>query len=227
MVSRRFRHLPVISSVDDYGPDDYSSEYSGAANSTATTGGGTTTNVVGLLDITKCVFERLHDLERKVNEDANIVAAMEALERRGNIERDHVEQMKAAHGCPELSVILSKEGGDAVPEVSVKASVRDAAKVMKEFHQTAILIVSAMDGDDKLGGIFTTKDIVLRVIAAGLDPNTTSVVRVMVSLCFFLIFIFMFLILFYFGLFYLKKYFFYNRLLIQMLFRQIRQSWKL
>ncbi|KAJ3019910.1 UNVERIFIED_CONTAM: hypothetical protein HDU68_010432 [Siphonaria sp. JEL0065] len=174
MVSRRFRHLPVIAAEEDDGVD-------AELGSTTTT--ATSTNVVGLLDITKCVFERLDDLEKKVLEDANIVAAMEALERRGHLDGDQVGVVRAQHGCPDLHSILTKNdlhGGD-VPEVSIKASVRDAAKVMKQFHQTAVLVLSANGGgvEEKLGGIFTTKDIVLRVIAAGLDPATTSVVRVM------------------------------------------------
>ncbi|KAJ3098484.1 hypothetical protein HDU97_003983 [Phlyctochytrium planicorne] len=178
MVARRFRHLPVIAANEDDEDDfDDGSTEGGATHSTTTGGGGT--NVVGLLDITKCVFERLDDLERKVNEDANIVAAMEALERRGTVGADHVDVIKSQHGCPDLASVLSRTNGDDVPEVGVKASVRDAARVMKDFHQTAILVLSPADGDDRLGGIFTTKDIVLRVIAAGLDPATTSVVRVM------------------------------------------------
>ncbi|KAI9329080.1 hypothetical protein BDR26DRAFT_873100 [Obelidium mucronatum] len=176
MVSRRFRHLPVIAAEDDDAGVD------AELGSTTTT--ATSTNVVGLLDITKCVFERLDDLEKKVLEDANIVAAMEALERRGHLDGDQVGVVRAQHGCPDLHSILSKNdvhGGD-VPEVGIKASVRDAAKIMKQFHQTAVLVLSASTSggvEEKLGGIFTTKDIVLRVIAAGLDPATTSVVRVM------------------------------------------------
>lgn len=40
-------------------------------------------------------------------------------------------------------------------------------------------MVGTPDGEDKIGGIFTTKDVVLRVIAANLEPSTTSVIRVM------------------------------------------------
>ncbi|KAJ3393157.1 hypothetical protein HDU84_002504 [Entophlyctis sp. JEL0112] len=173
MVSRRFRHLPVIAAEEDDGVD-------AELGSTAT--GATTTNVVGLLDITKCVYERLDDLERKVLEDANIVAAMEALERRGHLDGDQVGMVRLQHGCPELHTVLSKNdisGTGEIPEVSIKASVRDAAKVMKQFHQTAVLVLSsAISGEEKLAGIFTTKDIVLRVIAASLDPAVTSVVCV-------------------------------------------------
>jgi CBS domain-containing protein len=175
MISRKFRHLPVISSTDDDENEDAETSNSPMPN-------GGATNVVGLLDITKCVFERLDDLEKKVNEDANIVAAMEALERRGQIALEHVGVMKSQHGCPQLHSVLATEGGtDVLPEVSPKSSVREAAKVMKELHQTAILVLSE-GSDEKLAGIFTTKDIVLRVIAANLDPERTSVIRVMVCI---------------------------------------------
>ncbi|KAJ3229250.1 hypothetical protein HDU81_005515 [Chytriomyces hyalinus] len=171
MVSRRFRHLPVISAEED----DALMEGGSEIDSTA----ATSTNVVGLLDITKCVFDRLDDLEKKVLEDANIVAAMEALERRGHLDTEQVGLVRSQHGCPDLHSILSKQGGE-MPEVSIRATVRDAAKMMKQCHQTAVLVLSSGNGvEDKLGGIFTTKDIVLRVIAAGLDPSVTSVVRVM------------------------------------------------
>ena len=65
------------------------------------------------------------------------------------------------------------------PGINLKMSVKgfsctnlDAAKVMKSYHSTAVLVTGTPDGDDKMGGIFTTKDIVLRVIAASLDPNS-------------------------------------------------------
>ena len=63
-----------------------------------------------------------------------------------------------------------------VPAVaSTQSSVREAADLMRENHTTAVLV---MDGED-ISGIFTSKDIVLRVIAAGLDPSNTRVLRVM------------------------------------------------
>ncbi|KAJ3012800.1 hypothetical protein HKX48_006080 [Thoreauomyces humboldtii] len=174
MVSRRFRHLPVISDSNEAGDDDGDDDGSLDA--------GTSTSVVGLLDITKCVFERLDDLERKVNEDENIINAMEALERRGSVHSDHVGHMRTQHGCPDVGTVLSQidveHMDNMVPEISIKATVRDAAKAMKENNQTAVL-VSAGEMDERIGGICTTKDIVLRVLAASLDPNTTSVVRVM------------------------------------------------
>ena len=53
--------------------------------------------------------------------------------------------------------------------------MKEAAELMKENHTTAVLV----QDQGSITGIFTSKDVVLRVIAAGLDPVTCSVVRVM------------------------------------------------
>ena len=60
------------------------------------------------------------------------------------------------------------------------------AKLMKENRTTAVCVMEGGPspsqpnaGPPRIAGIFTSKDIVLRVIAAGLDPNRCSVVRVM------------------------------------------------
>lgn len=76
---------------------------------------------------------------------------------------------------PDLGSILDARTTAAT--VGVKTSVRDAAKLMREKRTTAVCVV---EGDGKkIAGIFTSKDVVLRVIAAGLDSKTCSVVRVM------------------------------------------------
>jgi len=57
----------------------------------------------------------------------------------------------------------------------VDATVRDAARMMKKDHSSAVLIV------DKgvLAGICTERDIVIAVVAAGLDPEHTKVSAIM------------------------------------------------
>ena len=55
------------------------------------------------------------------------------------------------------------------------ATVRDAARVMGERHIGAVLV--AVDG--RLQGIFTERDALVRVVAAGLDPDDTALGRVM------------------------------------------------
>lgn len=160
MVLRKFRHLPVISDES-------------ACNQ----------EVTGLLDITKCVFERLDDLEKRVNDDKSIISAMEVLQRRGNIDADKAGAVRDQHGCPNVGSVLlnanAARNSDHSPGISIKATVREAARAMRSQHSTAVLVLGATQGD-VISGIFTTKDIVLRVIAASLDPLTTSVVRVMV-----------------------------------------------
>ncbi len=55
------------------------------------------------------------------------------------------------------------------------ATVRDAARVMTERHIGAVRV--AVDG--RLQGIFTERDVLARVVAAGLDPDDTVLGRVM------------------------------------------------
>jgi CBS domain-containing protein len=73
-----------------------------------------------------------------------------------------------------FAIALQRANGR--PVVNSKASVYEAARVMRETHSSAVLIVSDAG---KLVGIFTTKDLVLRVIAADLAPETTNILRVM------------------------------------------------
>jgi len=54
-------------------------------------------------------------------------------------------------------------------------TVREAAKLMKSKHYGAVLVT---EGDELLG-IFTERDAVYRVIAAGRDPDATQLVDVM------------------------------------------------
>jgi len=59
--------------------------------------------------------------------------------------------------------------------VSGATTVREAAEVMKAKHYGAVLVME----DEQLKGIFTERDAVFRVIAPGLDPDTTQVQKVM------------------------------------------------
>jgi CBS domain-containing protein len=154
MTSKKFRHLPVIS-------DDL----------TTSNDSETTTNVVGLLDIARCIYDKLGDLEAKSLEDTTILNAMDALSRRsGSTPTTTVKQF----GCPAISSLIS---ATHPPEIGVKANVLSAVTMMKREHATGILV---LDDSGSLVGIFTTKDLVLRVVARGLDPANTSVIRVMV-----------------------------------------------
>ena len=56
-------------------------------------------------------------------------------------------------------------------------TIQDAARRMAEALCSSILIC---DGD-RLLGIFTERDLLVRVVAAGLDPNTTPLRQVMTA----------------------------------------------
>ncbi|CAO3667340.1 unnamed protein product [Rhizopus stolonifer] len=149
MVSRGFRHLPVCNEEGD---------------------------IFGLLDITKCIYEALHKMEKAFGSSRKLYDALEGVEREwANSPVQLVQYMDALKdkmSCPDLNTVLDHAGP---VQVTMKAQVREVAKLMKEHHTTAVLVMD----HSGLAGIFTSKDIVLRVIAAGLAPDSCSVVRVM------------------------------------------------
>ncbi|KAF9351074.1 hypothetical protein BGX26_010823 [Mortierella sp. AD094] len=151
MVNGGFRHLPCLNADGD---------------------------VVGLLDITKCLYEALEKLEKAHKSSKQLVDALEGMQsdwaQTANPElRGYVDIMREKMASPDLNTILEEYHG--VAEIQAKTSVREASKIMKQFRATASLITE----DGRITGIFTSKDIVVRVLAAGLEPGTTSVIRVM------------------------------------------------
>ncbi|OAV90833.1 hypothetical protein PTTG_02183 [Puccinia triticina 1-1 BBBD Race 1] len=161
MVTRGFRHLPVCNDEGD---------------------------VIGLLDITKVFHESLEKLERAYGSSQKLYNAIEGVQSefgnattRGatpgavNPLMAYVEALRNKMSFPDLGSILDARTSAAT--VGVKTSVKEAAVLMREHHTTAVCV---MENDGRrIAGIFTSKDIVLRVIAAGLDARTCSVVRVM------------------------------------------------
>ncbi|BFZ59075.1 hypothetical protein YB2330_000077 [Saitoella coloradoensis] len=151
MVRKGFRHLPVCNEEGD---------------------------VIGLLDITKCFYEAMDRLERAYASSKKLYDALEGVQSEmGGLQQPqqiiaYVDALRQKMSGPDLASVLD---GTPPTMVSVRTSVREAATLMRENHTTAILV---MDGDN-IQGIFTSKDVVLRVIAAGLDPDKCSVVRVM------------------------------------------------
>lgn len=158
MVERGFRHLPVID-----------------ADSHA---------IIGVLDITKCYQEAMEKLERMYDHSKKLHDAFNSISNEmggfsgGNQPFEVVkyfEHLKSVMNGPTLETVLQDES--TVPSyVNVKTSVQEAALLMKENHTTAVLVKNELND---VSGIFTSKDVVLRVIAAGLDPRTVSVIRVM------------------------------------------------
>ncbi|KAI5991516.1 hypothetical protein EDD15DRAFT_2275715 [Pisolithus albus] len=93
----------------------------------------------------------------------------------------YVDALREKTALPDLSTVMDARTQPAV--VSPKTTVRDVAKLMKEHRVTAVCVMENIPAPDsahpKIVGIFTSKDVVLRVIAAGLDANICSVIRVM------------------------------------------------
>ncbi|KAF9197477.1 hypothetical protein BGZ49_002055 [Haplosporangium sp. Z 27] len=152
MVQKGFRHLPVQNEESE---------------------------IVGLLDITKCLYESLSKMERAYGQSKKLYDALEGVDKEwGGMQNvgmiQYMETLREKMMCPDLSSVLD---GSPAAEVSVKATVKEAAKLMKERRVTAVLVMD-QNGID-IAGIFTSKDIVLRVIAAQLEPSNCSVVRVM------------------------------------------------
>jgi CBS domain-containing protein len=85
---------------------------------------------------------------------------------------------------PDLTTIMDSLTQSAT--VGPKTTVREVVKLMKERRTTAVCVMEhgpqspgVPSTGPKIAGIFTSKDVVPRVIAAGLDAERCSVVRVM------------------------------------------------
>lgn len=150
MVRKGFRHLPVMDENHD---------------------------ISGILDITKCFYDAMEKLERAYSSSRKLYDALEGVQAELGASQpqqiiQYVEAIRQKMSGPTLESVLT---GLPPTTVSVRTSVKEAAAMMKENHTTAVLV----QDQGQITGIFTSKDVVLRVIAAGLDPATCSVVRVM------------------------------------------------
>ncbi|KAK4983442.1 hypothetical protein LTR50_007217 [Elasticomyces elasticus] len=150
MVRKGFRHLPVMDENHD---------------------------ISGILDITKCFYDAMEKLERAYSSSRKLYDALEGVQAELGSSQpqqiiQYVEAIRTKMSGPTLESVLN---GLPPTTVSVRTSVKEAAVLMKENHTTAVLV----QDQGSITGIFTSKDVVLRVIAAGLDPATCSVVRVM------------------------------------------------
>ncbi|KAJ7431805.1 hypothetical protein B0H11DRAFT_2128513 [Mycena galericulata] len=166
MVSKHFRHLPVCNEEG---------------------------NVVGLLDITKVFHEALGKVERSSAASEQLFAAMAGVQSELGSAGSNpqaaamlawAEKLREKTALPDLTTVMDVRSHPAT--VGPKTTVREAARLMKERRTTAVCVMESVTPSspglppaEKIAGIFTSKDVVLRVIAAGLDAGRCSVVRVM------------------------------------------------
>ncbi|KAI0067858.1 CBS-domain-containing protein [Artomyces pyxidatus] len=163
MVQRHFRHLPVCNEEG---------------------------NVVGLLDITKVFHEALDKVERSSSASEKLYSALAGVQSelgaglgtnpQAAAMLAYVDALREKTALPDLTTIMDSRTQPAT--VGPKATVKEVAKLMAERRTTAVCVMEGTTGIGsvpRIAGIFTSKDVVLRVIAAGLDASRCSVVRVM------------------------------------------------
>eukprot|EP00842_Homolaphlyctis_polyrhiza_P001416 jgi/Hompol1/2275/HPOL_005945-RA len=202
MVAGKFRHLPIVDDAgDDFDVDDAASAFDRRSSQIqqpiqmrAMSPASPTSPLqhqlqlqpqptYALLDITKCLYSALDKLD-------SVHAAHASSSQLGDPNEPVDAQVNSGVRLidmleyPDLASLLEKEPSTA-PRLSIHKSVLDAAKEMKKARETAILAFepvnehNMMVAGTELAGIFTTKDLVLRVLAAGLDPAKTPISRVM------------------------------------------------
>lgn len=151
MVQGKFRHLPVVENGE----------------------------VIALLDITKCLFDAISRMEKAAEQGSAIAAAVEGVERQwGNnfsAPSAFIETLRELIFKPSLSAIVSENTKVAI--VCPSDPVYVAAKKMRESRVNSALITVG----NKIQGILTSKDILMRVVAQNLSPELTLVEKVMTS----------------------------------------------
>ncbi|KAM3319328.1 CBS domain-containing protein CBSCBSPB5-like [Capsicum chacoense] len=151
MVLGKFRHLPVVENGE----------------------------VIALLDIAKCLYDAIARLERAAEKGKAIAAAVEGVEKHwgssvsGSI--TFIEALQERMFKPSLSTIISENSKVVMVEPS--DTVLTAAKKMLEFRASSAIVMV----DNKPRGILTSKDMLMRVIAQDLSPESILVERVMTT----------------------------------------------
>ncbi|OMP01156.1 Phox/Bem1p [Corchorus olitorius] len=149
MVQGKFRHLPVVENGE----------------------------VIALLDITKCLYDAISRMEKAAEQGSAIAAAVEGVERQWG-DKFAVDSCVHAPNIYAIYLFGVKTFLVKVIWVAIVSSsdpVYVAAKKMREFRVNSVVIVTG----NKIQGILTSKDILMRVVALNLSPELTLVEKVM------------------------------------------------
>ncbi|KAG7402189.1 hypothetical protein PHYBOEH_005752 [Phytophthora boehmeriae] len=149
MISGQFRHLPVT----DNG------------------------KVVGILDIAKCLYEAIMKLEhayRKSSEGLEDMLNKLQEEMAGSVTENLFENLRRQLFVPTLSEIIMNNS--EVPILRASSTATDAARMML-IQKTCAVIVC--DEADHTVGIFTSKDLMRRVVAESVEPSRCLLSSVM------------------------------------------------
>ncbi|KAM0831767.1 hypothetical protein ACQ4PT_065306 [Festuca glaucescens] len=149
MVQGKFRHLPVVENGE----------------------------VIALLDIAKCLYDAIARMERAAEKGKAIAAAVEGVEKHWGTSvsgpNTFVETLRERMFKPALSTIISENS--KVATVAPTDTVLTASKKMLELKVSCAVVAI----ENKPGGILTSRDILMRVIAQNLPPESTTVEKVM------------------------------------------------
>lgn len=149
MVQGKFRHLPVVENGE----------------------------VVALLDIAKCLYDAIARMERAAEKGKAIAAAVEGVEKQWGTSlsgpNTFIETLRERMFRPALSTIISENSKVVI--LSPDDSVLAATKRMLELKISSAVVAF----ENKPRGILTSKDILMRVIAQNLPPESTPVEKVM------------------------------------------------
>ncbi|KAK6118084.1 hypothetical protein DH2020_048171 [Rehmannia glutinosa] len=149
MVQGKFRHLPVVENGE----------------------------VIALLDITKCLYDAIARMERAAEKGKAIAAAVEGVEKQWGTSvsgpNTFIETLRERMFRPSLSTIISENS--KVVTVDPTDTVLVAAKKIVELRTSSAVVTV----DNKPRGILTSKDMLMRVIAHNLPPESTLVEKVM------------------------------------------------
>ncbi|RDX78802.1 CBS domain-containing protein CBSCBSPB3, partial [Mucuna pruriens] len=126
-----------------------------------------------MLDITKCLYDAISRMERATQQGSAIAAAVEGVELQQTTPNTYIETLRERMFKPSLSTIVGENTKVAI--ASVSDSVYVAAKKMRELQVNSAVIVL----ENKIQGILTSKDILMRVVAQNLSPELTLVEKVM------------------------------------------------
>jgi predicted transcriptional regulator len=142
-------------------------------------------DVVGLLDIAKCLSDAITRIERKEEKTASSLAAASAGIAQGGAAGQQAaiahliqliqQESEPGKDCnPTLRSLLEQQGAPS-NIVKATANVRTAAEAMARCRKAALVV----DEEGGLVGIFTPKDMLGRVVAKELSPDFTAVSSVM------------------------------------------------
>lgn len=132
--------------------------------------------VLALLDIAKCLYDAIARMERAAEKGKAIAAAVEGVEKHwgtSDSNTSFIETLREQIFKPSLSTIIHENS--KLVTVSPTDSVLMTTKKMVEFRASCAVVTV----NSKPQGIFTSKDVLMRVITQNLSPESTPVEKVM------------------------------------------------